>query len=241
MIHSGHNWTLHNADCREVLAGMADASVDCVVTDPPYGTASESKVQTHGGKTCEGFNLDWDRTLPMFWLADALRVTVDGGACIAFTDNKCVTDLWRAMETAGWRPLQTLVWVKPNPPPQPRQNFCSGVETAIFARKPGKVHCWNGGGATVNWRAFPLVSALERKHSTQKPVALMAWLVRLVTPPNGLVLDPFAGSGTTGVAALKERMRFVGCELSPEYAAIAKARLEDAARQPDLFAAEVRR
>ncbi len=77
-------------------------------------------------------------------------------------------------------------------------------------------------------------------HPTVKPVALMAWLVRLVTPPNGLVLDPFAGSGTTGVAALKERMRFVGCELSPEYAAIAKARLEDAARQPDLFAAEVR-
>jgi site-specific DNA-methyltransferase (adenine-specific) len=69
-------------------------------------------------------------------------------------------------------------------------------------------------------------------HPTVKPLALMRWLVRLVTPPGGLILDPFAGSGTTGCAALAEGFRFVGIEREPEYAAIAEARLN--ATQPSL-------
>lgn len=66
------------------------------------------------------------------------------------------------------------------------------------------------------------------RHPTQKPVALMRWLVRLVTPPNGLVLDPFTGSGSTGVAAVLEGFRFAGVELSPEYVEIARARVAHA-------------
>lgn len=63
-------------------------------------------------------------------------------------------------------------------------------------------------------------------HPTVKPIALMRWLIRLVTPPGGIVLDPFAGSGSTGCAAVLEDRPFLGCELSPEYAAIARARIE---------------
>jgi hypothetical protein len=66
-------------------------------------------------------------------------------------------------------------------------------------------------------------------HPTVKPTDLMRYLVRLVTPPGGLVLDPFTGSGSTGKAAALEGMRFIGCELSPEYAAIAEARIKAAA------------
>lgn len=64
-------------------------------------------------------------------------------------------------------------------------------------------------------------------HPTVKPIDVMRWLVRLVTPPGGLVLDPFAGSGTTGIAALREGTRFVGIDLEPEYARIAIARIEE--------------
>ena len=63
-------------------------------------------------------------------------------------------------------------------------------------------------------------------HPTVKPIALMRWLVRLITPPGGRVLDPFAGSGTTGCAAVLEGFPFLGCELSPEYAEIARARIK---------------
>jgi site-specific DNA-methyltransferase (adenine-specific) len=72
-------------------------------------------------------------------------------------------------------------------------------------------------------------------HPTVKPVDLMRWLVRLVTPPNGLVLDPFTGSGTTGVAAVLEERRFLGIEREPEYVAIAEARIARAAEQGSLF------
>lgn len=223
------------ADCVEAMKGMADNSVDAIVTDPPYGTASESKVQKHGDNPLTDFNLEWDVVLPVQWLVDAYRVCVPGGACIAFTDNREVTTLWRAMEAAGWRPLQTLTWVKSNPPPQPRQNFCSGVETAIFARKPGKVHCWNGGGATVNWREYPLTSNSERVHPTQKPLALMSWLVSLVSDPGHVVLDPFCGSGTTGVACVNLGRNFIGIERDPAYFELMKTRIETRQTQTRLL------
>ena len=78
-------------------------------------------------------------------------------------------------------------------------------------------------------------------HPTVKPTDLMAYLCRLVTPPGGVVLDPFMGSGSTGKAAMREGFRFIGCELSPEYMTIARARIEEACKQPrlitdDLFA-----
>lgn len=68
-------------------------------------------------------------------------------------------------------------------------------------------------------------------HPTKKPVALMRWLVRLVTPPGGVVLDPFAGSGTTGIAALAEGCRFVGVELTEEYLPILEGRIRHALRE----------
>lgn len=99
-----------------------------------------------------------------------------------------------------------------------------------------------GGGASRFFPAFRYQAKAGRKerrvegvsaqHPTQKPVALMQWLVRLVTPPNGLVLDPFTGSGTTGVAAVLENARFVGIEMSEEYMAIARARIDDARARP---------
>lgn len=70
-------------------------------------------------------------------------------------------------------------------------------------------------------------------HPTVKPVSLMRWLVRLITPPGGVVLDPFTGSGSTGVAAVLEGARFIGCELSPEYAELARARIAHAADEDD--------
>jgi len=68
-------------------------------------------------------------------------------------------------------------------------------------------------------------------HPTVKPVALMSWLVRLISPPGGIVLDPFMGSGTTGVAAVQEGREFIGIEREPEYLEIAEARINNATRQ----------
>jgi site-specific DNA-methyltransferase (adenine-specific) len=74
----------------------------------------------------------------------------------------------------------------------------------------------NGNGARAN------------THPTVKPIALMRWLIRLITPPNGIVLDPFNGSGTTGIAAIQEGMRYLGIEISPDYAQLAERRIAHA-------------
>jgi len=106
-----------------------------------------------------------------------------------------------------------------------------------YGREPGAFHADKGSAA----RFFYCAKASKRDrgegniHPTVKPTDLMAYLVRLVTPPGGVVLDPFMGSGSTGKAAMREGFRFIGCELSPEYMTIARARIEDACRQPRLI------
>jgi site-specific DNA-methyltransferase (adenine-specific) len=92
--------------------------------------------------------------------------------------------------------------------------LASGAERASRVDGPGR----------ENGRAGTRTPG-RNTHPTVKPVALMRWLVRLVTPPGGLVLDPFLGSGTTGIAAHLEGFRFIGCELDPENAAIAELRI----------------
>jgi site-specific DNA-methyltransferase (adenine-specific) len=88
-------------------------------------------------------------------------------------------------------------------------------------------------GCAVEYSGESERRATRNVHPTVKPIELMRWLVRLVTPPNGVVLDPFTGSGTTGCAAVLEGFRFVGIEREPEYAAIARARIAWWSEHPD--------
>ncbi len=216
---------LHVADCIEAMRTLPDASVDAVVTDPPYGTASASKVQKRGSNELVAFNISWDHDLPLEWISEAVRVLRPGGALCAFTDAMAAREVWDATEHSGARPLRHFYWTKDNPPHNPRKNFQSACEVGVFARKPGKVLAWNGGGCTPNVYNAPIVAGVERsEHPTQKPVSLMRWLVRLVTPPGGTVLEPFAGSGTTLLACELEGFRCIAIEREPEYAEIIRAR-----------------
>lgn len=237
-------YALHCGDCREVMATMEAESIDAIVTDPPYGTTEVGKgKRTMSGGAVVAFGHEWDRTMPTEWLTEAARVLKSGGAVLAFGDAKRPGELWAAGEAAGLRPLQTFYWEKPDPPPNPRKNFASAVEVGVFFRKPGRVLFWGGGGWCRNICKAPLAhkehDGQTRYHPTEKPVSLMRWLVRIVTPPGGLVLDPFAGSGSTGVACMAEGFRFVGIDLESRYVEIAERRLAGAAGQPSLFEAAV--
>jgi site-specific DNA-methyltransferase (adenine-specific) len=99
-------------------------------------------------------------------------------------------------------------------------------------REMGEFSGGMGGGASIPLKGSP-PPRYRNVHPTVKPIALMRWLVRLVTPPGGTCLDPFAGSGTTGAAAVLEDFRFIGIEREPEYAAIAQARIAWWAAHPD--------
>ena len=88
---------------------------------------------------------------------------------------------------------------------------------------------------TWTWAGFIRQQPEERYHPTQKPLALMAWVIQNYTPQGATVFDPFMGSGTTGVACVRTGRRFIGCEIDPTYYAIAQRRIAEAQMQPPLF------
>jgi site-specific DNA-methyltransferase (adenine-specific) len=192
---------LHLGDCLEVLRGLPDGCVDAVVTDPPYGT----KVT------------GWDESIEAEVFRECLRVS--RGYCTFFYSN---TRLWHilgilhALGVDSW----VIPWHKPNAIGFERK-FAPQWVPIVCAYRPGAGH-WG-----QDFVAEPLTPQ-RVGHPTPKPPRVMRWLVRRACPPGGTVLDPFMGSGTTGVAAIMEGRDFVGVEISPEYFAIAERRIREA-------------
>lgn len=156
---------------------------------------------------------------------EALRVVKPTGALLVFCDWRMLPNLSPAIESSGWRYQNLVVWDKGS------MGLGAGFRCQheiILHFTAGAPEYYDRG--TPNVLTFPRVSAKEREHQTQKPVELLQRLLRVVCPPGGLVVDPFAGSGTTGVAALKEGRRFIGIERDDEYVEIARARLSHAQR-----------
>lgn len=233
MLDHGETWRVVHGDSTEVLAMLAPGSCNAFITDPPYGTSDGRGKRTMVGGEAVRFHHDWDESLPLDWLQHAARALVDGGAVAAFTDAKRPGDVWNAGESAGLQASHTFYWMKPDPPPTPRPNFASAVEVGVYFIKPGK-RTWNAGGWHRNVVESPLAHKVDgagchRFHPTQKPVAVMAWLIEALTNPGDIIVDPFCGSGTTGVAALRLGRRFIGIERDSGFAAIARARCERAA------------
>ncbi len=218
--------TIYLGDCLEVLPTLEAESVDLVLTDPPYGTLDgRGKVQKVGNEYCD-FNVgDWDCQLPLQWVKQGAKLLEAGGWCVAFTDKLSVRVVWDEFEESGLRGKQTFYWVKTNPPPQPRKNFCSAIETAVCGTK-GPVRKWNGGGATFNWFQCPLVTSHRTGHTTEKPLALMQHLLVCMSNTGDLVLDPFAGSFTTCRAAKDLNRKSIGIEIDERWCEVGAKRLE---------------
>lgn len=226
-------WTLHLGDCLEYLRTLPDGSVDAVVTDPPYGMSYQSNHRN----TLDRFDvLDGDDQPCIWFLKDAARVLRDGGALLCF----CRWDTAEAFRLAiGWAGLQIvsqLIW----------DREVHGVGDLKGCPGPRHDTVWM---ATKGRFEFPgkrptsilrhmRVSGDNLEHPTEKPVSLMLEMVADYTRPDDVVFDPFAGSGTTGVAAIRMGRNFIGCEISPEYHAIATRRLKEAEDADGLFTKE---
>jgi site-specific DNA-methyltransferase (adenine-specific) len=149
---------------------------------------------------------------------------VAGRWLLAFTDLEGMA-LWRASVVgAGLEYVRACIWVKPDATPQfTGDRPASGAEAFIVAHPSGR-KSWNGGGKR-NVYSFTREPG-GSDHPTTKPLALMLEIVADFTDPGDIVLDPFAGSGTTGVACLRLGRRFIGIEKDEKYAAIARERLQ---------------
>ena len=208
------NAELYLGDCMEVLPTLP--KVDAVITDPPYGINKDGQKRTtggHGGRKEYEF-LGWDGERPAPAVFNAILNSAD------------VHVVWGGNYFADLLPptMRWLVWDKGQ-----RINQSDG-ELAWTSMQSALRIC------TMN-RVELMKDGAE--HPTQKPIALMKWCIDQAGKPQ-TILDPFMGSGTTGVAAVQMGRRFIGIEREPKYFDIACRRIEDAQRVQDMFAHEVR-
>jgi len=199
---------LYLGDCREILPELG--KVDAVVTDPPYGIGRSGKprsTSSHGGH--KGYeDLGWDVSRPD---AETFNAILRAAHQHVIWGGNYFADLLPA--TAGW-----LVWDK-------GQRICQADCELAWTSIPQPVRAFEKNRAAI--------AQDGAEHPTQKPVALMQWAVEQTDAST--ILDPFMGSGTTGVAAIKLGRKFIGIEIEPKYFDIACRRIEEAWKQPRLF------
>lgn len=240
--HAGVSARLIQGDAQMLLADRAavpDGAVSLILTDPPY-LISRTTGFAQGGDGRFAISMDfgaWDReggfTLPTL---DAIlgafsRVLRPGGAVIVFFDQWKLAALSGMLERHGFEAVALIEWVKTNPPPinAGRAFMSNAREVALAALKPHRPHergpVFHGTNFTC---VFPcgLARARKPRHPTMKPVPLFEEFIAIHTDPGDLVLDCFAGSATTAVAALRLGRHFVGCEREAEYFALARDRLD---------------
>jgi site-specific DNA-methyltransferase (adenine-specific) len=224
-------------------------SIDCIWTDPPYLLSNDGitcvagrMVKVNKGEWDRSRGVDLDHEFNRTWLAACRRVLKPSGTIWVSGTLHVYLSVGMAMQQLGFRILNDIVWEKPAPPPNLGcRCFTHSTEILLWATKAEKGsknrHTFNydamkeenGGKQMKNVWRFSTPSADEKrygKHPTQKPVALIARCLRASTNAGDLVLDPFAGSGSTGVAALALRRGFIGCEQDPDYAMLAARRLK---------------
>src|SRR5258708_7225419 len=223
--------TLHLGDCRSILPSLG--KVDAVVTDPPYSDQTRK-----GARTRNDVEFSGDGFVPFSISEDDLRLIFDlcGDNCrrwlVASID-------WRHRQTLeqvpprGMRFIRDGSWMKPNGPPQfTGDRPAPGWEFVAILHSQNERMRWNGGGKRALWTT-PAVHT--NGHPTPKPVDLMAEWIEDFSDFGEIILDPFMGSGTTGVAAVKLGRRFIGIEIEERYFDIACRRISEALKQPDLF------
>lgn len=242
-------FTLHHGDSLAILPTLLSGSVDAIITDPPYssgGMFRADRTQSTGNKYViggdeaaiasnrPGFHGD-NRDQRAFgywcslWLGECHRVAKDGAMLAVFCDWRQLPMMTDVVQAGGWVWRGIVPWNKTEATRPQKGWYRSQCEYVIVAAK-GTPQRY----ADTDAPALPgfMVCPVERgtEHQTQKPLDLLRWILR-ITPTDGLILDPFAGSGTTGAAALLEGRSFIGCEMSAHYLAIAHRRCAEAATQ----------
>lgn len=220
-INIQENTVIHE-DSLTVLREVESESVDAIITDPPYG------IDYHTKGT--GASIKNDKSPFIWFLYDAFRVLKSGesgrGSLVCFTRWDVEQTFIDAMKLAGFQVKSEVIWDKVlHGMGDCRAQFAPSHENIIFAVK-GKFSF--PGHRPKDLVTFQKVNGSQMVHPTEKPVGLLANLITSVTKPGDLILDPFAGSGSTLVAAKKTGRRFIGVELDGSFYQIARRRVEEA-------------
>jgi site-specific DNA-methyltransferase (adenine-specific) len=242
-----NRYTLVEGDAIDVLGRLPDASVDLIFADPPY-------YLSNGGSTCqsgERVAVDkgaWDASAGLLadhafqtaWLAQAQRVLKPSGTLWVSGTQHVIFSIGFAMQQLGYRLLNTVTWFKPNASPNLSCRFFTHSTELVLWAAPVDLdpllHVFHydamrdeAGDRQMRdmWTITPPPpdEKLLGRHPTQKPVALLDRIIRASTNRGAFVVDPFNGSGTTGVAALHLGRRYLGVDRDPEYLDLTARRL----------------
>jgi len=220
--------SLKMGDAIEILKSIPSESIDCVVTDPPYkiitGGDSNGKNSIRPKGILKG-NRELMRTVPEFseWLPELFRVLKDGTQNYVMVNSSNLLKMANEIENAGFKIQNFLVWQKNNCTPS--QFYMKNCEYTIFFRK-GKSKYINDIGGSKTVHSFDNIIG-NKVHPTEKPIELMEFYINNSTNENEVVLDPFMGSGTTGVACKKLNRMFIGIEMQEDYFNIATERVSE--------------
>jgi len=241
---------LKTGNCLKIMDKLYEDKGECadlIFADPPY-------FLSNGGITCQNGKMvkvdkgDWDKSegieinheFNVEWLKRCQKLLKPTGSIMVSGTLHVIYSIGFAMQQLDMKILNNITWQKPNPPPNLAcRYFTHSTETIIWARKGEKTkHKFNykqmrelNGGKQMKdvWTmtAPGKKEKLNGKHPTQKPLALLERLIEAATDKNDLVIDPFSGSGTTGVACKKLDRNYIGIEIDKNYNTLAKKRLKE--------------
>ena len=240
------DFTLYYGDCLELLPLLKE-KVDVVFADPPY-FLSNGGISVQSGKIVSVNKGEWDKGIPvdemhafnMKWIGLCRDILTDNGTIWVSGTYHNIFSVANALTSLGFKILNVITWAKTNPPPNIScRYFTYSTEFIIWARKMARVpHYYNyelmkhiNGDKQMTdvWR-LPAIAPWEKtcgKHPTQKPLSLMSRIILASTKQGDKVLDPFCGSGTTGIAANLLERNFVGIEREWEYVEISQRRRQE--------------
>ena len=256
MIKDYSNKQLICGDVLEAMQQIQSESVDLVFADPPYFLSNDG-FSVKSGKQVSVNKGEWDRSLGFEneidfhreWIKECLRVLKPNGSIVISGTYHSIYKCGFILQELGCRIINDITWFKPNGAPAlAGRNFTASHETLLWASKSNKAkHVFNY-AMSKTWKSpkdkllnqgkqmrsvwsIPSTPKSEKKHGahpTQKPLELLKRIVALCSNPDDLVLDPFCGSGTTGVACVLLKRNFIGIDLEQRYLELTSSRMETA-------------
>lgn len=228
VISGNAQWVTIEADCADVLTMLPDGAVDATITDPPY-EAEAHTLQRRVKRTDPRSKSEWGHKDTHIASVEALafppiteheRVVASQEYarltrrwCVVFCQIEAAIKWQDSLVAAGMGRRRIGVWVKPDGQPQLSGDRPGmGFESIVFTHSKGRSR-WNGGGRSSVFTCNKFIPGDgPNVHPTQKPIPLMMELVELFTDPGELVLDPFCGSGSLGLACIRLGRRYIGID-----------------------------
>lgn len=252
MVYRQANAELVQGDSLELLSRWPDQSVDLIFADPPYRLSNggfscqngrRALVDKGGWDAARSFDEDHDFNVT--WLRECQRVLKPSGTLWVSGTQHVIYSIGFALQGLGYHLLNTVTWLKPNASPNLSCRYFTHSSEILIWASPAKLkplrHTFNyktmkeenGGKQMRDVWEIPVPPRSEKllgKHPTQKPLRLMRRIIAASSNPGEVVLDPFAGSCSTGVASLELGRSFVGIEREDEFIELGSKRLAMAAK-----------